>query len=264
MGWAVFYGFIQGVAEFLPISSSGHLALIPFVFDLKDPGVVFDLTLHLGTAIAVILYFHKDVKELICEGLLLLKNRNIKECSFLVNFISATFFSFLLILVIKGIAFKYGRNPIFIGVNLIVFGVLMWIADLKKSKGIDLTKDLDLKRSALIGISQSLAVFPGVSRSGATLTSSRMLGLGRVEASRFSFLLSLPVILGSIVFKLPELIAGDATSASGSLMAGGIFFSFLFGIVTIHFFLKLIAKAGLVYFTIYRVIIGAILLYFSL
>ena len=261
--WAIFYGLIQGVTEFLPVSSSGHLALIPYFFELKDPGVFFDLLMHLGTAFAVMMYFNKDIRLLIDQGRALVFKRDFENTGFLQNFIAATFFSFLLILVLKKTALDYGRNPVFIGFNFIFFGFLMMLTDLKKSNGVDLTKHSGLKKAIIIGLSQSIAIFPGISRSGITLTTSRMLGLGRVEAGRFSFLLSLPVILGGIVFKIPDIIKGEAFDASVSVMVIGVFSAFLFGLLTIHFFLRLITRFGLVYYSIYRFIIGGLLLYYS-
>lgn len=263
-GWALFYGFIQGISEFLPISSSGHLALIPFFFELKDPGVVFDLMMHLGTAFAVMLYFWKEVKRLFGEAIKIIFKRDLKTTIFAQNFTWATLCSFILILFIKDLAFAYGRDPKFIAFNFIFFGILMYLADRRKSQGVDLTQIKGIKKAVLIGLSQSIAVFPGVSRSGITLTSSRYLGMSRVEASRFSFLLSLPVIMASIVFKIPDIFAGTATSAQWDIMLLGIVFSFIFGILTIHFFLKMIARIGLVYFSGYRLIIGSILLYLSI
>lgn len=262
--WAVFYGFIQGVSEFLPISSSGHLALIPFFFELKDPGVVFDLLMHLGTAFAVIIYFWKEVKKLIRESLNLILKRDFENTSFTQNFLLATFSSFLLIILIKDFALANGRAPLFIGINFIVFGLLMYHSDRNKGGELNLTKTKKFKHAIIIGLSQSLAIFPGVSRSGITLTSSRYLGMNRLEASRFSFLLSLPIILASIVFKLPDILSGEATPVSFSNIFIGVFGSFFFGLVTIHFFLKLISKIGLGYFSIYRLFIGAALIYLSL
>jgi len=261
--WALLYGFIQGVTEFLPVSSSGHLALVPYFAQLEDPGVIFDLLMHLGTAIAVILYFKKEVARLISEGMSLVFKRDLKNTIFCQNFLSATFFSFLLILIIKNFALSFGRDPALIGFNFIFFGVLMYFADRKVGGELDLTKTSNIKKSIYIGISQSLAIFPGVSRSGITLTTARLLGMNRLEASRFSFLLSLPVILGSIVFKIPEIINGSATNVSLSVILIGIVSSFVFGIVTIHFFLKLISRVGLGYFSLYRVIVGVFLLYLS-
>ncbi len=261
--WAVFYGFIQGVTEFLPISSSGHLALIPYFFRLEDPGVFFDLLMHLGTAIAVIFYFNREIKLLISEGILFLKTRAIDKSPYFINFSLATMGSFILILILKKTALSYGRHALFIGFNFIFFGILMYLADRKKPSGTDLTKKLSWKNSLIIGLSQSIAIFPGVSRSGITLTSARYLGMTRLEASRFSFLLSLPVIIGSIIFKLPEIIGGQAVQVDMPVIILGVISSFVFGILTIHFFLKLITRIGLVHFSVYRVIVGALLVYLS-
>lgn len=260
--WATLYGFIQGVTEFLPVSSSGHLALIPFFAQIQDPGVLFDLMMHLGTALAVILYFHKEVGRLINEALHLCINRKVKEVPFLFNFMIATFFSFVLILVLKKFALEYGRSPNYIAMNLVLFGVIMYWADQLKEKKIKMEKELRLKESVLIGLSQSLAIFPGVSRSGITLTTARFLGLSREEAGRFSFLLSLPVILGSIVFKIPDMLEAPIGDVSWGVTFYGVVCSFFFGLITIHYFLKLISKIGLVYFSVYRIIFGGVLFYF--
>ena len=203
-------------------------------------------------------------KRQVIEYVKLIVKRDFKTTLFAQNFLVATFFSFVLILFIKDVAFKFGRAPLIIGLNFIFFGALMYWADLKLANGLDLTRVKNWKASIIIGLSQSLAVFPGVSRSGITLTTSRYLGMTRLEASRFSFLLSLPVILGSIIFKLPDIIAGNATPVSFSLVVIGILSSFFFGLITIHFFLKVISKVGLKYFSFYRIIIGSVLIYLSL
>lgn len=259
--WAVVYGVIQGITEFLPISSSGHLALIPKFFTLEDPGVIFDLVMHVGTALAVIIYFNKDIKSMFKEVFSLIKYRNFNTNGFYSqNFIISTVSSVICILVLKDIALEYGRSSVFIGLNLIIFGVLMYISDRTKAKAIDLSNRRDFKRSILIGVAQSLAIFPGVSRSGVTLTASRFSRLSRVEASRFSFLLSLPIILASVAYKAPKIFSGEAIHVDLSIILIGTFVSFIVGILSIHFFLKIIAKMGLWIFTIYRVLLGMIIL----
>lgn len=262
--WAFIYGLIQGISEFLPISSSAHLALLPYFFELKDPGVIFDLLMHLGTAMAVLLYFRKEVLVLITEFMALLLKRNTKDTVFVQNFLIATLFSFLLILALKKLALTYGRSSLFIGINFIIFGVLMYLSDRLKSKGPNLIENKGHWQAVLIGLAQSLAIFPGVSRSGVTLTAARALGMNRYDAGKFSFLLSIPIILGSIVFKLPDIISGEATYVAPMTIFVGIFSSFIFGLLTIHFFLKLIDKLGLAYFSCYRFVLGAILIYLSL
>lgn len=261
--WAFIYGLIQGITEFLPISSSGHLALIPKFFPLEDPGVIFDLVMHVGTAFAVIVYFKKDIISLIKEGIDILTKRDIKSTGyFFQNFIFATFISFVSILLIKDLAFEYGRTSMFISINLMAFGVLMFLSDLTKPQDVDLVNKRDFKKAFVIGLAQSFAVFPGVSRSGITLTAARFSKLSRVEASRFSFLLSLPIIMASVVYKLPEIIKGEAISVDFGVILVGILVSFIVGILSIHFFLKFIAKMGLWIFMVYRLILGvAILLY---
>lgn len=260
--WAFFYGVIQGITEFLPISSSGHLALIPKFFPLQDPGVIFDLVMHLGTAFAVIVYFKKDVGSLIREGLIVLKQKKLtNDSAFFQNFVLATIVSFVMILLVKDVALTYGRTSTFIAVNLIVFGILMYLSDRVVSSEVNLVTKRDYKRSALIGFSQAFAVFPGVSRSGVTLTAARFSKLSRVEASRFSFLLSLPIILASVVYKLPAILKGEAISVDVGVIIVGVIVSFVVGILSIHFFLKVIAQMGLWIFTVYRVILGIIIIF---
>jgi undecaprenyl-diphosphatase len=261
--WAIFYGVLQGLTEFLPISSSGHLALIPFFFELKDPGVIFDLMMHLGTAFAIVCYFHKELKELFKEAIHLLKTRKVTNGNiFFVNFTFATLVTVIFILLVKDFALNYGRNPLFIAFNLIFFGILLYLIDKKSQSGEDLTQNLSLKKSALIGFSQMLAIFPGVSRSGITITSARMMNLSREKASRFSFLLSLPIIFASVLYKLKGILKGEDVLGSFSYfhLSLGVAISFIVGILTIHFFLKLLNKVGFGVYAIYRALLGTIIL----
>jgi undecaprenyl-diphosphatase len=260
----LFYGLIQGVAEFLPISSSAHLALLPQFLKIEDPGVTFDLMMHIGTAFAVIIYFRKDlINYLGCyKSFFKLKEPCNKETYFLRHIAIATIMTFLLVLPLKNIAETSGRNPLFISLNLMVFGLFMWIADRKidSSEKLFETKHNFLK-AILIGFSQGIAVFPGVSRSGATMGTARFLGLGREEASRFSFLLSLPIIIAGALVKIPSILNGSVQFQLLDCMLG-IVFSFIFGFLTIFAFMKLIKKIGLGYFTLYRFILSLFLLYF--
>lgn len=262
--WALFYGILQGLTEFLPISSSGHLALIPFFFKLKDPGVVFDLMMHLGTAFAICIYFHKDLLELFKQGITLFKQRSItKDSVYFVNFSLATIVTVIFILIIKDFALNYGRNPQFIGFNLIFFGLVLFISDRVGKSGEDLTLNNKYLKAMLIGFSQMLAIFPGVSRSGITITCARFMGLSREKASRFSFLLSLPIIFASVLYKLKGIIKGeDVLGDFNNLhLFIGVFISFLVGFITIHFFLKLLNKIGFGIYAIYRLALGIIILY---
>lgn len=259
--WAIVYGIIQGITEYLPVSSSAHLALLPKFFNFKDPGFFFDLLMHLGTALAIIVYFRISINNLISEYVKIVKSRSFKDSPYALNFSLATFSSVLLILCFKDYAILYGRSSLLIGVNLIAFGVLLYLCDLKSKSKESLLIQKNFKTSILIGISQVLAIFPGVSRSGITISSARLLGQGRKEASEFSFLLSLPIIIGSVIYKSISIFK-DGTVLEVNWLASiiGVAVSFIVGVLTIHYFLKLIGKIGFGTFAIYRVVLGVIIL----
>ena len=255
---SLIYGIIQGLTEFLPVSSSGHLALLPFLMKFKDPGVVFDLAMHVGTALAVLVYFFKDVR-IILLPLLSPKTSITTHKNFSFNSIVATVSSVILILILRPFAKEYGRDIFLIAFQLAFFGILMIFIDKRNSRLETqfMEQAKDWKRAILIGLSQSIAIFPGVSRSGITLTMARHLGMGRVEASRFSFLLSLPIILGGFIIKLPEVMNNPVIKIEMILI--GVITSFLVGLLTIHYFLKLIQRVGLVWFGVYRVLLAVLL-----
>lgn len=257
---AFLYGIIQGLTEFLPVSSSGHLALMPYWLEIKDPGVVFDLAMHVGTALSIGLYFYRDILKLLKELITIALERKIQrqDGAQALNMVVATFVTVVGVLFLKDLARDYGRNPSSIAFNLIVFGLFMLVSDkiMADRETGDMNKTQWLKASA-IGLFQALAIFPGVSRSGSTLTISRFLGLGREEASRFSFLLSLPIIVAGFIYKLPAL-SSDKAPFDMTIALLGMFISFVTGLITIHFFLKFIKRAGLLPFALYRVVLAFI------
>lgn len=267
---ALIYGLIQGLSEFLPVSSSGHLALMPYFMSFKDPGVVFDLCLHLGTAAAVVLYFRKKIFEMFSvlgPGLFNLRLEDEKRV-YLRNFIAATAVSVVFILLLRPIS-VFARSPWFIMVNQAIFGIVLWRADVvQRQKHIPGNANFfSVKHRwlevAIIGAAQAFAIFPGVSRSGITLTAAFMLGLDRLQASSFSFLLSLPIILAGVIVEIPEIIEATKTGQFDlSVLLIGVFTSFVVGLLTIHFFLKLISRIHLVWFSGYRVLLAVLLLYF--
>jgi undecaprenyl-diphosphatase len=262
---AIVYGVIQGLSEFLPVSSSGHLALLPHVMKIEDPGVVFDLMMHLGTALAVITYFREDIFRYgrsVNPSLVNLKMGG-EDLWFLRNFTFSTFVSVFFILLFMPIS-KMARDPWFIVANLSLFGGLLWISDVanrRRSHHLDapMTSSLNLKLAGLIGFAQAFAIFPGVSRSGITLTVSLLLGMRRKEAGAYSFLLSLPIIFAGILKELPDLVKSQNDSSLVVLFAG-ILTSFLVGWATIHFFMKLIGKIELKYFAFYRWLIAVLMI----
>lgn len=267
---AILYGAIQGFSEFLPISSSGHLAVLPFLMDFKDPGVLFDLGLHLGTAAAVVWYFRRRILELLGvagPGLLQLERCDERRV-FVRNFIVATAVSAICIFILKPIS-HFGRSPWLVMVNQAFFGLLLWRADVvQRQKSTAAAENFFSERhrwreAILIGAAQGLAIFPGVSRSGITLTAAFLLGINRRQSSEFSFLLSLPVIVGGVLLELPELRGSLASGQFDlSTLAIGIVVSFVVGLITIHFFLKLISTIKLMWFSFYRLLLATLLLYF--
>ncbi len=265
MDWsiAILYGLIQGISEFLPVSSSGHLALLPYFLNVKDPGVFFDLMMHVGTALAVVFYFWKELIEYLKRLPLVIfqKAKKWDETTRLVwHFIVATLASALVIFPIKDLAATYARDPFPIAINLAFFGLLLWISDrLSSSKSeIEMTKVSAWRKALIIGLAQGFAVFPGVSRSGITITAARYLKIDRYEAASFSFILSLPIILGGALLKAKE-VNWDQGLDYASL-GWGVMISFFSGLLCIHYFLKLVRKISFLPFFIYRAGLAVVLL----
>lgn len=260
---AIVYGLIQGLSEFLPVSSSGHLALLPHVMNIKDPGVVFDLMMHFGTALAVITYFRNDIIRYVSTFSPSLVNFKVggEDRWFVRNFIFSTFVSVFFIVLFMPIS-KMARDPLYIIINLSFFGGLLWFADWKNQhmEKLDspMTAGFQLKLAGLIGFAQAFAIFPGVSRSGITLTMALLLGMRRKDAGAYSFLLSLPIIIAGILKEVPELIKSQDDSSFIVLMTG-ILTSFIVGWATIHFFMKLIGRIHLGWFAAYRWLIAIIM-----
>jgi undecaprenyl-diphosphatase len=256
----ILYGIIQGLAEFLPISSSGHLALMPYLMQFNDPGVVFDLMMHLGTAMAVMVYYQKDIRHMLFELIKIIQTRNFIHFPKTVHFIVATIASVFMILLLKPIS-EYARNPLLIAFNLIFFGFILWRTSLKETHL--KMNHINLKHFILIGLAQAIAIFPGVSRSGITISMSRYLGYDQKESGDFSFLLSLPIILAGAIVKLPEMSSVD-NEFQISVMLVGVLSSFLVGLLTIHFFIKFIKQINFKYFFWYRLLLGLFLIFFIL
>ena len=212
--------------------------------------------MHVGTALAVMIYFRSRVLELLRQAKLTLVERVV--CPYIYNFSLATLTTVILAFLMKDLASKLGRQPGLIALNLVVFGLLMYLTDLKKkSTNFNPYKHKDPLFAVFMGIFQVLAVFPGVSRSGVTLTFSRLKGLSRQLASDFSFLLSLPIILGGFFYEVTKNF--HQLQFDLATMTYGIFISFIVGIFTIHFFLKFIKSFGFLSFFIYRLMLSLII-----
>lgn len=263
---AIVYGFIQGVSEFLPVSSSGHLALLPHIMKIKDPGVVFDLMMHLGTGLAVLIYFRKDIWRYAKTFTPSLMNLKVGGADrwFVRNFILSTFSSVCLIVLLIPVS-KLARDPLIIVTNLTVFGIFLWLSDRynrnhKKPLVEPMEQKLQWKLAIFIGLSQALAIFPGVSRSGITLTTALFAGMSRKEAGAYSFLLSLPIIMAGILKEVPDIVK-EGNQDQFMVLLAGVISSFIIGWLTIHFFMKLIARLHLGYFTLYRIMVAILMLF---
>ncbi len=193
---------VQGITEFLPISSSGHLILVPVLTGWRDQGLIVDVMVHMGSFLAVVVYFWRDVLHMILGLLSLLRGRMTA---------GGRLALFILVATVPAVAFglfmKFSglqdaiRGPLIVAVNAVIFGLFMWVAD---SRGAQRRRveDLPLRAALLIGVAQAVAIVPGVSRSGITMSAGRLLALTRVEAARFSFLLGIPAIAGAGVLVL--------------------------------------------------------------
>jgi len=251
---AIILGLVQGLGEFLPISSSAHLVLTPWLFGWTDPGLTFDIALHIGTLIAVVIYFWKDWLTLIHQGLTNARGREGRLFWYLAAAsVPGAVAGFLL----EETAETVFRSPLLIAAMLIVMGAVLYWADRKGPRKADLDR-LTFGASLWIGASQALAIIPGVSRSGITMATGLMLGLTRAGAARFSFLLSTPIIFGAALVKLPYLLANPSVVTVHFTV--GILVSFLSGIAGIGFLLRYVQTRTFLPFVWYRFILGALVI----
>jgi len=252
-------GMVQGLGEFLPISSSAHLIITPWLFKWDDPGLGFDVALHWGTLLAVLVYFRTDVRDLIrgfWHSLFVstrdFQNNIYQKLSWYL--IAASIPGAIIGKLLETKAEHAFRNPLLIAATLASFGAILLIADYfgKKQKNLD---KMTVGNSILIGFSQALAVIPGISRSGSTIAAGLGLGLKRDDAARFSFLMSIPIILGAGILKLGDFKQGVST---GELIVGFITAA-IFGFLSIKFILRYISKAGFSSFVWYRFLLAALI-----
>jgi undecaprenyl-diphosphatase len=255
---AVVYGLVQGFGEFLPISSSAHLVLVPWFFGWSDPGLTFDIALHVGTLIAVVAYFWKDWWRLIIKGFSQARSGEGRLFWYLVI---ATIPGGIGGLLLEKKAETVFRAPLLIAFMLIAMGLCLYGIDRfsARRKGLE---SLSLSTSLAIGISQVLAIIPGVSRSGVTMTTGLAVGLTRESAARFSFLLSTPVILGAALVKIPHLLSNPAAITGNFVVA--VVVSCITGLLSIGFLLRYLATRSFLPFVVYRVLLAALVVVVSL
>jgi undecaprenyl-diphosphatase len=251
---------IQGLTEFLPISSSGHLVLTPQLFGWQDQGLAFDVAVHVGTLAAVVLYFRKDIWLMSRDWTVSIFTRQPTSNSRLAWWvIFATIPAVIFGLFINNNIDEFLRDPLIIAAATIGFGALLWWSDIKGEKVRD-EYSLSFKDIMIIGFAQALALIPGTSRSGITITAALMIGITPQAAARFSFLLSIPTILGAGLLKLKDLLESTGPVQWDAII-GGTVISFVSAYIVITLFLKWINKIGMAPFAIYRFALGALLIY---
>jgi undecaprenyl-diphosphatase len=257
---AIVLGIVQGLTEFLPISSSGHLRIVPAVLGWEDPGAAFTAVVQLGTMAAVLIYFRADLWRIARASTLGLRDREMRRT------LDARLGWYIAIgtipISVIGLLFADPietefRNLYLIGTTLIVFGLLMAWADAasRRERGID---SLTTRDGAFVGFAQALALVPGVSRSGATITAGLVLGLDRAAAARYSFLLSIPAVVLSGVFELRHI--GDPGGASAGITALAVVLAFVTGYASIAFLLRYLARHTLGIFVGYRLVVGVLVI----
>lgn len=254
----VVLAIVQGITEFLPVSSSGHLILIPFMTGWPDQGLVTDVMVHVGSLFAILVYFWRDVLRLGAGLVSLLRLRMSDDARLALYIALATIPAIAFGLVLKGTGLlERIRGIEVVAWNAVIFGLLLLIADRAGARAKRMA-DMNLHPALMIGLAQALALIPGTSRSGVTITAARFLGFERAEAARFSFLLGIPAIAGAGVLTVTEAYEnGQSISADALLAAGLTFFSAL---LAIAFLMAVVRRMSYTPFVIYRFFLAGFLL----
>ena len=249
---------VQGITEFLPISSSGHLILVPVLMGWKDQGLLVDVMAHLGSLAAIVTYFWRDVVRLAGGAFDLLRGR-VSDAGRLVLYIAAaTVPAVVLGVILKTTGFIDAvRGPHIVAWNAIVFALLMLVADRLGAQRRTIA-DMTLWSALAVGAAQALALVPGTSRSGITITTARALGFTRPESARFSFLVGMPAIAGAGLLVLGEAMEAGEPISADALLVGGL--TFLTSLAAIAFLMAILRRYSLLPFVIYRIVLGLVLL----
>ncbi|MDG2193701.1 MAG: undecaprenyl-diphosphate phosphatase [Polaribacter sp.] len=257
---AIVLGIIQGLTEFLPVSSSGHLELVKALFGntyIPEESLTFTVVLHFATALSTLVVFRKEVIEIL-KGLLQFKWN--EELQFSLKIIAS-----MIPAVIIGLFFEeqletfFDGTILFVGLMLLITALLLLLADKAKNTH----KNITFKSAILIGISQAIAMLPGISRSGATISTSVLLGIDRTKAARFSFLMVVPLIFGKVA---KDILGGEISFNSSQIapMTAGFIAAFIAGLLACNWMIVLVKKSNLSYFSIYCAIIGLVAIGYSL
>ena len=262
MTQATVLAFVQGLTEFLPISSSAHLLLPSILLGWPDQGLTFDVGVHIGSLVAVIAYFRKDIYGLFMAWVQsIFRSTHTGESGLAWMIIVATIPAGLAGLALDSVVEQFARSPVVICVTTVVFGLALYWAD-RVNKQMTTHQGINWRSAIIIGFAQALALVPGTSRSGITMTAALMCGLSRTDAARFSFLLAIPIILSSGLLKSLQMLEATVSAQEWLLVGYGALVSGVVALVCIHYFLKLIERIGFLPFVIYRLGLGAVLLVF--
>ncbi len=260
---AVTLGVVQGLGEFLPVSSSGHLILTPWLFGWDDQGLAFDVALHLGTLAAVISYYWRTWLGL-GKAAFKFPVAPPEDRRLILLLLVGTIPGAIMGKLLDDYAETVFRHPLLVASTLSGVGLLLWWFDRKAAKAERRLTDLSFGEVLLIGVAQGCAVVPGVSRMGATVTAALALGLKREDAARFSFYMSLPIISGAVAVKLPKMLS-QSTDVGAFTFLLGVGTAAVVGLAAIWLLLKVISKRSFAPFVVYRLVLAATIvgLYFK-
>ena len=267
---ALVMGIVQGLTEFLPVSSSGHLIVVPYLLGWSDPflnSLEFSVMLHMGTLVALLVYFRRDWVRLVPAGLAAIRDRSLQDdedrrLAWLL--IAATIPAAIVGFLLNDIIERSFRQPGLVAVTLVIGGLILLIADRfgAKSRTID---DVTFPIAAGIGTAQALALIPGISRSGISISAARMVGMDRESAARFAFLMATPITAGAGVFEIRKLLAGEGgVSVEIVPLVVGLIAALISGLAAIQFMLTFLRRQSLDVFVWYRFALAAVVLVFWL
>ena len=261
---ALVMGIVQGLTEFLPISSSGHLIIVPFLFGWTDPfitSLAFSVMLHIGTLAALLVYFRADWARLVPAGFAAIRDRSFRgdpdrKLAWLL--VAATIPAAIVGFLLSDVIETAFRDIGLVALTLAVGAVILWLADRwgARTKGVG---DVTFPVALAIGAAQALALIPGISRSGISISASRVAGLDREAAARFSFLMATPITAGAALFEVRKLVAGETgLDVSIAPLVVGMVAAFVSGIIAIGFLLRYLRTRSLTVFVVYRLVLAAI------
>jgi len=262
---AVIMGIVQGLTEFLPVSSSGHLILVPYLLGINDPFITsleFSVILHIGTLIALLIYFRADWMRLVPAFFAAIRDRSLagdpdRRLAVLVAIatVPAAIIGFLFHDIEDRI-----REPGLVAVMLVVGGGILWLAERTGTRQ-KVALDLSFPNALAIGGAQALALVPGISRSGISISAGLFAGLGREEAARFSFLMATPITAAAAAYEVLKVVRGEGVAIEAGPMAAGLLMSFIFGVLAISVLLRFLRTRSTDVFVAYRIILAAVVLF---